>query len=219
MRLQRSLVLALVLIAASAAVGVWAYRMLPQEAEVAVHFNLRGQPNAYAPKWSGLAVMPAIGLVVVVLLAYAPRWARGGEALVRAGGAYGIVLIGIAAMFLVGEAAIAMRALDPAFDVLRWLFLAVGILTVVIGAVLGRIPPNRVVGIRTPWTLADEGVWIRTHRFTGRLMTLAGVALAAVATLGADHTDLFVALIVCVLGPGVAGVIYARAIAGKPADG
>jgi uncharacterized membrane protein len=219
MRLQRSLLLALVLIAAAAAVGAWAYRMLPAGAEIAVHFNAQGQANGLAPKWLGLALMPVIGLVVVALLALAPRWGRSGEALGRPGSAYGVVLIGVAAMFLVGEAAIAMHALDPAFDVLRWLFLAVGVLIVVIGAVLGRIPPNGLVGIRTPWTLADESVWNRTHRFTGRLMTLAGVALAAVATLGADHVDLFVALIVCVVAPGVGGAVYSRAIAGKTTGG
>lgn len=216
MRLQRSLLLALVLIAASAVVGVWAYRMLPADAQIAVHFGLRGQPNGFMSKGPGLAVMPAVGFLVVMLLAFLPRWTKSGEALARSGGAYGIVLIGVAAMFLVGEATIAMHALDPSFDVLRWLFVALGILFVVIGAVLGRIPPNRLVGVRTPWTLADEGVWLRTHRFTGRLMTLAGVALAAVATLGADHTDLLVALVISVLGPALAGVIYSRAIAGKP---
>jgi uncharacterized membrane protein len=218
MRLQRPLVLALVLIAAAAAVGGWAYRQLPATAEVAVHFNARGEPNGFAPPWPALAIMPIVGLVVVLLLAFAPRWTRGGEALLRSGGAYGILVIGVAAMFLVAQAAIAMRALDPAFDVLRWLFLAVGILIVVIGAVLGRIPPNRLVGVRTRWALADERVWNRTHRFTGRLMTLAGVALAAVATLGAGHTDLLVALVVCVVGPAIAGAVYSRMIAGK-ADG
>jgi uncharacterized membrane protein len=209
--------LALVLIAAAAAVGAWAYRTLPASAEVAVHFDMHGQANGFAPKWPGLAVTPAAGLIVVVLLAFAPRWTRGGEALVRSGGAYGIVLIGVAAMFLVAEAGIAMHALDPSFEVLRWIFVAVGILFVVLGAVLGRIPPNSLVGVRTPWTMADEGVWLRTHRFTGRLLTLAGVALAAVATLGADQIDLFVALVVCVLVPAAAGVIYSRTIAGKPA--
>ena len=145
--------------------------------------------------------MPLIGLFVVP--AAGPRAAVGRAArrLAGPGSAYGILLIGVAAMFLVAEAAIAVHALDPAFDVLRWLFVAVGVLIVVIGAVLGRIPPNGLVGIRTPWTMADEQVWNRTHRFTGRLMTLAGVALAAVATLGADDTDLVVALILCVVGP------------------
>jgi uncharacterized membrane protein len=162
-------------------------------------------------------VAPIAGLLVVLLLAVAPRWTRGGAALVRSG-VYGILMIGAAAMFLVAEAALAMHALDPSFDVMRWIFVALGILFVVIGAVLGRIPPNGLAGVRTPWTLADADVWVRTHRFTGRLLTLGGVALAAVATLGADHVDLIVALVVCILGPALAGVIYSRAIA-KPAAG
>jgi immunity protein, SdpI family len=219
MRLQRSLLLALVLIAASAAVGVWAYRILPPGAQIAVHFSAAGEADGFMPKARGLAVAPIAGLIVVLVLALAPQWARGGEALSRAGSAYGILLIGVAAMFLVVEAALAVHSLDAAFDVVRWLFVAVGVLIVVIGAVLGRIPPNSVAGIRTPWALADEQVWARTHRFTGRLMTLAGVALAAVASLGADHTDLIVALVVCAAGPLAAGAIYSRMIASTPAGG
>lgn len=204
MRPQRSLLLALVLIAASAAVGVWAWRMLPAA--------------GFAPGWPGLAVLPVVGFVVVVLLALAPRWLGGGEALARSGGAFGILLIGVAAMFLVAEAAIAMRGLDPTFDAIRWLFVAVGILFVLVGAVLGRIAPNPIVGIRTPWALADESVWRRTHHFTGRLLALGGVALAAVASLSPDRTDLVVVLVICILGPLLAGVVYSRAIAG-PKDG
>jgi uncharacterized membrane protein len=214
MRLQRSLLLALVLIAASAAVGAWAYRMLPAAAEVAVHFSGRGEANGFGPAWPGLAILPIVGFVVVVLLAFAPRWLGGGEALARSGGAFGILLIGVAAMFLVAEAAIAMRALDPSFDAIRWLFVAVGILFVLIGAVMGRIAPNPIVGIRTPWTMADERVWRRTHHVTGRLTALGGVALAAVASLSADRTDLVVVLVVCIVGPLLAGVVYSRAIAG-----
>ncbi len=219
MRLQRSLLLALVLIAAAAAVGAWAYRTLPPGAEIAVHFNAHGEPDGFAPKWPGLAVAPIIGLVVVVVLGLGSQLGRNRQALAQSGGVFGIVLIGVAAMFLVAEAAVAMRALDPAFDVVRWLFLAIGILFVLIGAVLGRIAPNGLVGIRTPWTLADDEVWRRTHHFTGRLMALGGVALAAVASLGADHTDLLVALVVCAAGPPVAGAIYSRVIAGRPAGG
>ena len=217
MRLQRSLVLALVLIAASAMVGGWAYWTLPAGSDIATHFNVRGQPNVFMPKGWGLAVIPIVGLLVVLTLALAPRWTRGGDALARSS-AYGLVLIGVAAMFLVAEAAIAMHAIDPAFDVARWLFVGIGILFVLIGAVLGRLPPNGVAGIRTPWTLADERVWRRTHFFTGRLMALGGVGLAAIASLGADHADLLVALVVCLGAPMLVGVIYSRMIAGKAAD-
>ena len=217
MRLQRSLLLALVLIAVSAAIGVWAWRILPAGAEIAVHFDAQGHADGFMPKTRALAIAPGVGLVVVVLLAMAPRLLGGQRRPAPASGAFGFALIGVAAMFLVGEAAVAVHALDPAFDVMRWLFVAIGILLVLIGAGLGRAPPNDLVGIRTPWTLADERVWRRTHYFTGRLMGLAGVALAALASLGADHTDLLVALAACAAGPPIAGAIYSRMIADKPA--
>ena len=83
------------------------------------------------------------------------------------------------------------------------------ILLVLVGAVLGRVPPNSLVGIRTPWALADAQVWRRTHYLTGRLMALAGVALAGLASLGADQRDLLVALAACLAV--VAASMYRRA--------
>jgi uncharacterized membrane protein len=212
MNLQRPLLLAAVLIAASAAVGVWAYLTLPAGATIPVHFNAHGDPDGFMPKAPGLVLMPLIGAAVILTLAFAPRFAPDRAGLAESAAAYGVALIGVAAMFLVAEAAIAMRAMDPDFDVIRWLFLAIGILFVVTGNLLGKIRHNALFGIRTPWTLKDKRVWDKTHRFTGRLMVLGGVALAAVAFLGADHTDLIVALIACAAAPPIAGAVYSRAI-------
>ena len=52
-------------------------------------------------------------------------------------------------------------------------FPSVGTLLVVLGGVMGRRRPNWTTGIRTPWTLADERVWDKTHRVAGRLMVAA----------------------------------------------
>ncbi len=210
MKLGRPLLLAAVLIAAAAAVGLWAWRLLPATATIAVHFNPEGEPDGFLPKAVGLALAPALGAATLLALAFAPRVVRDKGGLAAASGAYGVALIGVAAMVLVAQAAIAVRAMDPSFDVIRWVFLAIGILFAVLGNLLGKIGPNRLIGIRTRWTLGDRRVWDRTHRFTGRLMLLAGVALAAIAWLGADHTDLFVALLACAAVPAVAGVVYAR---------
>ncbi len=34
---------------------------------------------------------------------------------------------------------------------------------------------NWLMGIRTPWTLSDERVWDKTHRFAGPLFMLGGL--------------------------------------------
>jgi uncharacterized membrane protein len=219
MNARRPFLLACLLIVAAAAVGVWAYRLLPAGEAIAVHFNVNGVADGFMPKALGLAAIPVIGAAVILLLGLLPRLAANRAALAESAGAYGVAMIGVAALFLVVEAAIAGRAMDPDFDVLRWVFLAIGVLFVVLGALMGRIAPNRLIGIRTPWTLKNRRVWGRTHRFTGRLMVAGAIALVAVAFLGADHGELIFALIVCVGGPAIAGAIYSRAISGQGAEG
>ena len=44
-----------------------------------------------------------------------------------------------------------------------------------IGNVLGKVRRNFWVGVRTPWTLASDKVWIATHRLAARLMVVAGM--------------------------------------------
>ena len=53
--------------------------------------------------------------------------------------------------------------------------LVVGLLFMFIGNSIGRVRPNYFVGIRTPWTLANEEVWRRTHRFAGPVMMVGGL--------------------------------------------
>jgi uncharacterized membrane protein len=51
-----------------------------------------------------------------------------------------------------------------------------------LGNMLGKVQRNFFVGIRTPWTLADETVWIRTHRVAAWVWTV-GSLLGFVAVM------------------------------------
>ena len=217
MNRQRPLPIALALILAAVVVGVWAYLKLPAGAVIPVHFSPHGDPDGFMPKAPGLALMPCIGAVVVLVLAFATRLAPNRKGLDASAEALGVVLIGVAAIFLVSEAAVVARAMDPNFDLIRWLVLAIGVLFVVVGNFLGKVRHNYLIGVRTPWTLRDERVWDKTHRFTGRLMVLGGVVLAASAVLAPGHGVLIGVLVLAAAGPGVAGVVYSRLIYVKPA--
>ena len=43
------------------------------------------------------------------------------------------------------------------------------ILFMVLGNYFGKLRPNYFVGIRTPWTLENETVWLKTHRLGGKV--------------------------------------------------
>jgi uncharacterized membrane protein len=55
----------------------------------------------------------------------------------------------------------------------------VGLVLVVAGNVLPRLRPNYAIGIRTRWTLADESVWMKTHRAGGYVLVVFGLVLIA----------------------------------------
>jgi len=56
---------------------------------------------------------------------------------------------------------------------------------VVLGNFLGKVTKNFFVGIRTPWTLASDEVWLRTHRLAGKLAVLSGLGLIVCGLIGA----------------------------------
>lgn len=54
---------------------------------------------------------------------------------------------------------------------------AIGILFMLLGNYMKTIKANYFIGIRTPWTLENESVWKSTHKMTGKLWFIGGLAI------------------------------------------
>lgn len=55
--------------------------------------------------------------------------------------------------------------------------LALGLMFIIIGNYLPKARQNYTIGIKIPWTLANEENWNRTHRLAGYLWMICGVAM------------------------------------------
>jgi uncharacterized membrane protein len=69
------------------------------------------------------------------------------------------------------------------------------------------------MGIRTPWTLASEEVWYKTHRFAGPIWIVGGIALFLIGFLPKAFTaPLFIAVILAltVLPMGYSYLVYRK---------
>jgi uncharacterized membrane protein len=95
----------------------------------------------------------------------------------------------------------------------------VGLLFVVIGNYLGKVRKNFFIGIRTPWTLASDEVWNRTHRMGGKLFMLSGVIIWLGALLRLPLTWTVGVAVGLVLIPVVYSYFLYRQIEGFEADG
>lgn len=70
-----------------------------------------------------------------------------------------------------------------------------------LGPAMRDVKRNGVVGIRTPWTLADDAVWVETHRLAAQMWLAAGAIGFSLVLIGAPLWLPFVALMGAVLYP------------------
>lgn len=161
--------------------GLWAIGELPANAQIATHWGIDGRPNGWMSKWLGLLVTPAIAALVWGLIAIIPAIDPRGANLARSPAAYGVVWVGPIAVTALAQAVIVASAMGIQTNVSQLMSAALGVLLMVIGNVLGKIRSNYFVGIRTPWTLEDERVWDKTHRFGGRVFVACGLVILVAA--------------------------------------
>ena len=170
------------IVAGMIAASAWAVLTLPAGILVPIHFGFDGRPDAWArPLWS-LSVLPAVGVAILVIFVAIARRANGG--LARSGTALATAMLALIVFFAALHGVVIAFAFGHQLDVSRVIVLLTGLLFMVIGNVMGKVRPNHWIGIRTPWTLADDRVWDRTHRFGGWLFVTCGVLLAIAAMLG-----------------------------------
>jgi uncharacterized membrane protein len=75
---------------------------------------------------------------------------------------------------------------------------------------MGKVERNWWVGLRTPWTLANDEVWLRSNRFGGRLMIVGGLVLIAGGVVGAGLWLLLVVAGSVAIAPAVQSYVVFR---------
>ena len=68
-------------------------------------------------------------------------------------------------------------------DVGRVVCLAVGVMLLIFGNLMGKVKSNWFFGFRTPWALSDPDVWNKTQRLGGWVFFLSGGLLVLLALL------------------------------------
>jgi len=184
------------------------YPMLP--AKVPIHWNMAGEIDGFAPKLSGAFLLPLTILGIALILIVVPRISPAGFEVDKDSRGYVVITLSVLLFLLAIHIFTLIAALNPSIAFPRFLPVFLGALFAILGNYLGKFRRNFFVGIRTPWTLADDDVWFRTHRLGGKLFVAGGIATMFGALLPAEGGVTFA--IAIVIAASLISIVYSYVI-------
>lgn len=187
------------------------YDRLPEQ--IPVHWDVNFEPDYFVAREDALLyfLLPPAGMAVFLGLWLALPWLSPRRFKVdRFRRVYEYIMALIVALFAYLHLVLLwgyVEGVSPGRLIVAGFFLMFALL----GNVMGQVQRNLWVGVRTPWTLASEAVWVRTHRVAAWLYVPLGVAGFIAVLAGAPLGVLFVVFLVVVLLPVVYSlVLYKR---------
>jgi uncharacterized membrane protein len=174
-----SAVMVILLAGAALAVG----SRLPADLMLPTHWGISGEPDRFSGKWQALLMPAALTAFLSLLFWFLPALEPRGRNFLRSAGLYLWTWASLLFVMAAIELVIVSVALRWNLRVEHIMSGAIGLMFVLIGNQLGKSRSMYLVGIRTPWTLASEEVWIKTHRLGGKLMVLGGLLMIAASLL------------------------------------
>ena len=208
----RTNVLCLIFIAITVAVAAYLYPSLPDQ--IPTHWNSKGEVDDYTPKPWGVMIMPLVAVFVFVIMKLIPVISPKGFRTDQFRGVVNIFTVALVG-FMSGVALLVLLAASGRnVHINEMIFAGIGLLFIVLGNYLGKVRKNFFIGIRTPWTLASDEVWNRTHRLGGWIFVLIGFFMFLNAFIQFPEGWLIGSIVVVALIPIVYSYVLYRKIEG-----
>ncbi|NLF51210.1 MAG: SdpI family protein [Leptolinea sp.] len=145
----------------------------------ATHWNAKGEADGYGSEFMGLYFLPLLTIAMSMLILFTPAIDPLKRNVAGFRSEYNVFILSFAAfMFYVHALTIAWN-LGVNFSMNAAMAPAFGLFFVLTGRMILKAKRNYFIGIRTPWTLANDQVWDSTHQIGGKLFIASGILTAA----------------------------------------
>jgi immunity protein, SdpI family len=197
----------IILTAAALMLSVILYPSLPDR--IPTHWNLHGEVDGYGSKSVAAFLGPGLMAMMLLLFRFLP-WLSPHRFEVADTERPTYLYIMVVIVVLIGyiHAVSIAAAMGWAGDVGRAMVGGIFLFFALLGNVLGKVPRNFYIGVRTPWTIASERVWHATHRLAARVFVLAGTVGFILVILMGWFVVSFLILMVALIVPVAFSLVY-----------
>ncbi|MEG1783019.1 MAG: SdpI family protein, partial [Oscillospiraceae bacterium] len=159
---------------------LYIYPSLPQT--IPTHWNYKGEMDGSGSKstlfflW---AMTAGLNLLFIVIAKIDPKK----ENYIKFSKVYHIFRV-VMTLFMIGMIVITVYSVHkPTINVTMVTMFMLGVLFMILGNYMPKCKHNYTFGIKTPWTLASENVWNKTHRMAGPIWLASGFLVSAVSVI------------------------------------
>ena len=154
-------------------IGIICWNRLPDV--MATHFGMNNEANGFSSKAFAVFGLPVVLLAVLWLGAFVtshdPKRQNISPKM------FSLVLWIAPVLSLFVAATMYPINLGYELDIAFFGELLSGLMFIIIGNYLPKTRQSYTIGIKIPWTLANEENWNRTHRFAGYLWMICGILM------------------------------------------
>ena len=158
-------------------IGIICWNRLPEV--MATHFGFNNEANGFSSKAFAVFGLPLILLAVLwvgaFVTAHDPKRQNISPKM------FSLMLWIAPVISLVAATTIYPVNLGYELDIAFFSELLVGLMFIIIGNYLPKARQNYTIGIKIPWTLANEENWNRTHRLAGYLWMICGILMILIS--------------------------------------
>ena len=158
-------------------IGIICWNRLPDV--MATHFGFNNEANGFSSKAFAVFGLPMILLAVLwvgaFVTAHDPKRQNISPKM------FSLMLWIAPVISLVAAATIYPVNLGYELNIAFFSELLSGLMFIIIGNYLPKARQNYTIGIKIPWTLANEENWNRTHRLAGYLWMICGILMILIS--------------------------------------
>lgn len=173
------------------------FSSLPEK--IPMHYNFSGELNRWGSKYEAF-IMP----IIIIVLSLVFALAKSAKNKFSSEKSYITIISGVLFTFNVLDYIFLYTCFYPrSFGNNNLIYSVISLCFIFLGNFFPKLKQNSFIGIRVPWTLENETVWYKTHRFSGFLWVI-GCSIMLILCL---FTPSSVSSIVFIIGVAVITII------------
>jgi len=201
--------ISIIIIIVQIVLALYLSSFIPDDAKIPSHWNIRGEIDGYTSKWTAILLFPGINILMLMIMLILPiisvRYRETPERFSRMVPQIANIVIFFFAIIHIYTLLLGAELVSATGS---FIFYALGLMFILLGNILPKMPSSFFIGIRTPWTLSSDYVWRKTHKVGGICFVLSGLFMIFVPAIWGNNATAMIIMSILFMALLLYSVLY-----------